>query len=321
MTAETTHDDLVRRIKTLSERLWEGHCKAPDIDAWLSNFDGRHSTDLATEQLHALHLLASVSYFGLRELRVLLRAMFRDCFRYPIIQHLRADLGGVCDTAEIQARFASELAATRFIGMGNPAESGTHLLYYFRQENRLPRTLFVHQHELLTSAATDSTVDFADANLKRVVFIDDLCGSGEQSVRYSRTLLRDLRNVASRRSRKLEFQYLVLFGTTSGLARAKSESDFDLVDAVSELDETYHTYGVNSRVFRKPPDGIGKDVSEVIARAYGSELWPAWPLGYDDGALLLAFHHNVPDNTLPILWYEEGQLLWTAAFPRRPKIY
>ncbi|HYU31029.1 MAG TPA: hypothetical protein VEW48_02620 [Thermoanaerobaculia bacterium] len=320
MSAEATHDELIRRVKTLSERLWEGHCQAPDIEAWLCNFDGRHCGDTSGERLHALHLLASVSYFGLREIRVLLRSMFRDLYRYPIVQRLRDDLGGTTDAVEIEHRFNEELLATRFIGMGNPAESGTHLLYYFRQENRLPRSLFVHQHELLTSAATDPNVDFNPSNLKRIVFIDDLCGSGEQSVRYSRTLLRDLKDVAVRRGRDIAFHYLVLFGTSSGIARAERESSFDVVDAVSELDATYQTFGDDSRVFRRPPHAIEPATSKHLATEYGSELWPEWPLGFENGQLLLAFHHNVPDNSLPILWFDESDPSWVAAFPRHPKI-
>lgn len=316
-----TYDALIRRVKTLSERLWEGHCREPDVEAWLANFDGRHSKNGEdAERLHALHLLASVSYFGLRELRILLRTMFRDLYRYPIIQRIRQDLGGSRDEAEIAAQFDKELGSTRFIGMGNPAESGTHLLYYFRQENRLPRSLFVHQHELLTSAATDPDVKFALPELRRVVFIDDMCGSGEQSVRYSRTLLRDLRDVSKRTGQSVEFQYLVIFGTAAGMDRARKESDFDLVDAVSELDHTYVTFGAQSRVFRKPPEAIDRDLAEAVARGYGGELWPTWPLGFENGQLLLAFHHNVPDNSLPILWFDEGEPTWSPAFPRQPKI-
>lgn len=320
MTTQSTEDKLQRRIKELSELLWEQRCTKPDIDAWLNNFNGRHCGDIATEHRHALHLLSSITYFGLRELRVLLRSMFRDLFRYPIVQKLRSDLGGTNDGDLIAQHFKLELNATRFIGMGSPAESGTHLLYYFRQENRLNRSLFIHQHEILTSAATDLDADFVDPLLKRIVFVDDLCGSGEQAVRYSRTLLRDIKTVAARRGRNIEFQYLVLFGTSHGLARAKHHSDFDIVDSVNELDETDKTFGPESRVFRKPPDTIDKSISHTLASKYGEELWADHPLGFDDGQLLLAFHHNIPDNSLPIFWWDEGTAPWYPAFPRYPKI-
>lgn len=321
MSTDETREEQIRRLKMLSERLWEGRCKGPDIDAWLNNFDGRYcGGDSEKERLHALYLLAHVSYFGLPEIRVLLRAMYRDLFRYPIIQTLRQELGGTKDAELIGQRFEEELQATRFVGMGNPAESGTHLLYYFRQENRLSRSLFVHQHELLTSAATDPDVDFSPSDLKRIVFIDDFCGSGEQSVRYSNKILRVLDDVAKRHGRKVEYFYFVLFGTIDGLNHARSKSRFDVVEAVGELDSTDQTFGADARIFKRPPGGVTAETARRLAFHYGRELYPHWPLGYENGQLLLAFNHNIPDNSLPILWFDKGQPAWTAIFPRHPKI-
>ena len=204
--------------------------------------------------------------------------------------------------------------------MGNPAESGTHLLYYFRQENRLPKSLFVHEHELLTSAATDPDADLSPPDLKRIVFIDDFCGSGEQSVRYSRTVLRALNDIAKRRGREVKYFYFVLFGTEDGLARARSESEFDMVEAVGTLDSTDQTFGADARIFRRPSGAISAATSKHLAFQYGRELFPRWPLGFEDNQLLLAFHHNIPDNSLPILWFDEGTPAWMAIFPRHPKI-
>ena len=82
------------------------------------------------------------------------------------------------------------LAETRFLGIGNPSESGTHLLYYFRQENQLAPSLFVHPHELFDKLRENRATTF---RLKRLIFLDDFCGSGTQACRYSRRLLPKLR--------------------------------------------------------------------------------------------------------------------------------
>jgi hypothetical protein len=311
---------LVGRIKLLSEMLWEGRCTNPEIDDFLANFDGSVLGEADEERLHALHLLANVSFFGLRELRILLRSLYRDLFRYPIVQRIRSDLGGTRDVDAVHAAFDLELGATRFMGMGNPAESGTHLLYYFRQENQLPKDLFVQEHALVSGPTTDPTTLLVPPGLKRVVFLDDLCGSGSQAVEYSQTLLQDLRAIADRESRDIEFQYLVLFGTVGGMKHARDNTDFDVVQAVNEIDETYKTYSNGSRLFQSPPDGVTKANSRTLAESYGSMLWAPHPLGFDDSQLLLAMHHNVPDNSLPVIWYDERSD-WRPAFPRYAKVY
>jgi hypothetical protein len=223
------------------------------------------------------------------------------------------------DLGVINTQFDLELMSTRFLGMGNPAESGTHLLYYFRQENRLPKRIFVQQHSLLSGPVTDPKTVILPTDLKRLVFVDDLCGSGTQARDYSRTLLQDIQTVAKRENRSIEFQYLVLFGTEDGMKRVATETSYDIVRAVSEIDQTYKTFGSDSRVFRKPMSGIDAKESEKVSRKYGEELWKDWPVGFDDGQLLLAFHHNVPDNSLPILWFDEDPK-WRPAFPRNHKV-
>ena len=319
MKLSDTRLELLGRIKTLSERIWESRCREPDISRWLENFDGSALGKIEQERDHALHLLAHVTYFGLRELRVLLRAMYRDYFRYPLMQRVRERLGGTRDLKAIRRELELEIRATRFLGMGNPAESGTHLLYYFRQENSLPKNLFVHHHGLFSGPISESATRIEPPDLRRVVLIDDLCGSGQQAIQYSRSLLRDLKKVAKRDGRNLDFHYLVLLGTESGLENVRKNTDFSRANAVSLIDDAYKTFSTNSRVYREPPSGIDRSIGQSVAVHYGSILWPNHPLGYGNRQLLLAFHHNVPDNTLPMIWYDEHPS-WQPIFPRYHKI-
>lgn len=69
-----------------------------------------------------------------------------------------------------------------------------------------------------------------------------------------------------------------------------------------------------------PPHIDGKILREM-ALCYGKLLLPLHPGGFDDNQLLIGFHHNTPDNTLPIIW-AEGTVTqaWTPAFRRYPKI-
>ena len=86
--------------------------------------------------------------FGNRQMRELIRVLYRDLFRYPIIEAVRRRNRDTTDSALIQRQFERRLHKTRFLGVGNPSESGCHLLYYYRQMNSLPTNLFIHGHQI-----------------------------------------------------------------------------------------------------------------------------------------------------------------------------
>jgi len=82
-----------------------------------------------------------------------------------------------------------ELDCTRFLGIGNPSESGVHLLYYFRQENCLPKDVFIDASRAFKSTVTPDgniSVQIGNPDITRYVFIDDICGSGDTAITYSK---------------------------------------------------------------------------------------------------------------------------------------
>jgi len=319
VTHEQEVDRLLDKLRILNERVWERRVERPAITEWLRNYaDELYAT--AGEAFHALFLLSQFVYFGDREVRELLRSMYRDLYRYPIVEELRRASGDTLDYALLGKGFREELAATRFLGIGNPAESGTHLLYYFRQENRVPKANFSTETQLFDRRLDDPDLQLADPAVKRLVFIDDFCGSGNQATAYSNKLLRVLRDVAHRAGRPLHTSYLVLVASVSGLERVRNNTLFDRVDAVFELDTTYKSLELTSRHFTTCPGGITREAARTMAAHYGGQLFAAHPLGYQDGQLLLGFHHNVPDNTLPIIWWDEAPSSWTPILRRYPKV-
>ena len=79
-------DTLGTRIVTLDERVWEGIANGPAVENWLGNFVGRTGAPVDLERLHALYLLSQFMYFGVREIRVLLKSMYRELFLLPLAQ-------------------------------------------------------------------------------------------------------------------------------------------------------------------------------------------------------------------------------------------
>ncbi len=74
-------------------------------------------------------------------------------------------------------------------------------------------------------------------------------------------------------------------------------------------------------LFRHLDPSLSLERIEQFARHYGEGIYPGSGLGYSNGQLLLGFHHNVPDNTLPIFWMDEFDREWDALFPRYTKVY
>lgn len=319
---EDLRERLKYKIKVLTETVWEEKLHWPDVERWLENFSDAENEPYS-EELHALYLLSQFMYFGSREIRELLRALYRDLFRYPLIKDIRKGNKNTRDTKFLEKQFSDALSATRFLGIGNPSESGPHLLYYFRQENALPKDLFIHAHEALTPLTAKVPALFQDNEVHRLVFIDDFCGSGSQATEYSKHVLRRIRNAKP----DLEISYFVLFALRDGLDYIRRHSRFDKVDAIYELDDSYRCFTSNTRYFTKSGGPLNKDFAASMCQKYGMWLvkddpvMHSSPLGWRNGQLLLGFHHNTPDNTLPIIWYDEKSSDWVPIFRRYPKVY
>ena len=129
-----------------------------------------------------------------------------------------------------------------------------------------------------------------------------------------------MRDAAANLGIDVDIWYLTLLATDDGLASVRATGLFDNVESLSILDATYRVFGGVSQYFIGAPSSISKWVAESVMKYYGGSLVPGDPLGYGDCQLLLGFQHNVPDNTLPIIWAERTLPLWHPIFLRRGKI-
>ena len=307
---DDTRDVLVQKLKALTQYLWSDMVNWPMIAEWLKNFpEGQAGGQ--NERLHGAFLLSQFMYFGIREMRELLKALYRDVYKYPIVERHRRSHSDSVDCKQLNALFEAELQQTRFLGVGNPSESGTHLLYYFRQENGLPRRLFINGHEVFDRTGGTATPRLKEPDIRHYVFIDDFCGSGTQATRYSASLVADIKRL----NPETHVSYYVLFSTARGIERVKAGTAFDDVACVCELDETFRCFSETSRYFRNTVEAIDKEFAEAMCRNYGADLLPGHELGYDDGQLLIGFFHNVPDNTLPVIWKRQSEPIpWVPRF-------
>jgi hypothetical protein len=309
------------RLKDLIEHAWEHEVRWSQIEAWSRNFTGL-TAPVDEEQAHGLFALSRFMYFGKRLVRELLRSLYRDHFESPLLQRIRRNYANTSDTVLLRSIYQTELSATRFIGVGNPAESGAHLLYYFRQVNRLSKNLFADVlGEFLTSAdAKTGEIRYTqrDSSINRYVFFDDLVGSGSQVNQYLSAHLQRIRAGSS----GLDIRFMSLFATTDGLDRLNSANLFDgKASCLFELDDSYKAFHTSGRYFSGSPSWFDVNRLQALAVTYGARLQPKRHLGYRNGQLLLGLSHNTPDNTLPIFWDEGNRVPWCPIFVRYDKKY
>ena len=311
-----------RRLRTLAAQAWDGEVRWSDMTAWAENFIGstapRHD-----EELHALFALSRFMYFSRRLTREMLKALYRDHFEAPTMQRIRRNFKGTRDVYLLRKQYQDQLSATRFVGLGNPAESGAHLLYVFRQVNDLPKDCFAALQAAFASKpsrtrAGEIEYQICNASVYRIVFFDDIVGSGTQATQY---LSEELKRIRSG-DPNLQLSFLALFATTEGLERLNAPELFDgHANCLFELDSSFKAFSGDARYFAESPEWFKATAFQAMARQYGANLQPDQPVGYKDGQLLLAFAHNTPDNTLPIFWDQGTRKHWHPIFPRFDKKY
>lgn len=319
---------LYNKIKALNETLWGNKAQNPTIQKWLDNY----ATE--DEKNHSLYLLSKFMYFGESCIRNLCISMYRDLYRYPIIKNIRQSLGGSLEEAIIEPIFDAIQRNTVFVSIGNPSESGATLLYYFRQENKLSKNQFADTNNLIVE--TGSTIDLKNKNIEYYIFIDDFCGTGSQ-VTTDKDLC-DKINKIKTLNPNAKIMYFMLFGTTKGMGYIKDKGIFDRVESVVELDKSHRCFDDDTRFFDNKTK-FDKLKAKGYCYKYGLPLMKSIckksnvpvhlldtashgvALGYGDCQLLIGFHYNTPDNTLPIIWYNEDEVSWFPIFKRYNKIY
>ncbi len=196
------------------------------------------------------------------------------------------------------------------------------MLGEFRKTNSIKKDLFIERSELLNLTLGD---------IEHFVFIDDICGSGHQAYNENKKYVSHIKN----RFPHSKIHYYSLVGLEEGLEYLNKNRDYDYLESVLRLDKTYKCFSSESRIFKNNEDSINQDDLKEICEYYGIQLYESillrqrydvsqanhHKLGYNDSQLLIGFYHNTPDNTLPIIWYNEDMITWNPIFPRANKVY
>lgn len=311
-------DQLLKKIQSYIKTIWFSKVDQNKIDGWLSNFKNTDSNKEEREKLNMLYLLSKFSYLGEKEVRVLLKSLYRDLFKRPIIYEIRKKLNDTLIIETINREFKKEFKRTKFVAVGGVSESGASLMMPFRQENSIPEGKIIGQDNIFQNVINNGKIEktIKDISTLRYIFIDDFIGSGIQG---KEKLKNDIK-LLKENNKNIEINYYVLVATENGLKALRELNHFDSVEAVFTLDDTFKVFDVNSRYYTTTHSEIDLNFSKEIATRNGRTLVKKEEhiLGFGDCQLLLGFSHNTPNNTLPVFWGEKNK--WKHIFKRFAKI-
>jgi len=303
-------DQLLKKVESYMKSIWINRIDKNKLNNWLNNFEDSTIDIDEKEKLNMLFLLSKFSFLGDNEIRSLLKCLFRDLFKRPIIQRIRKELGDTLVLEDINKKFSVEFEVTKFVAIGGVSESGAMLMYPFRQENdEISEKNIILQSEILKENIGGQK-EIALPSVQRYIFIDDFIGTGSQGKDKLKKDVESLKNL----NKNLELCYYVLVATEDGLEELNKLNLFTSVEAVFVLDGTFKAFEEESRYYKTTHNGIDREYAKKVAEKYGQTLFYTQELGFGDCQLLLGFDHNTPDNTLPIFWGEENG--WKYIFKR-----
>lgn len=182
-------------------------------------------------------------------------------------------------SGELKKIFNNDFSKVNFFGLGDyGSDSGIQFLYRLRQYIGITETHFPKDYNSLSEEITS------------IVFIDDIIGSGKQATDFCNQKLLNV---------NVNKYYYSFIAFESGIQRIKNNSSFREVLSVVKLKEHNKAFSDNSELF---PNKKLRDEIEAMSEIYGKQLYPKWPLGFEDSQALIVFWYNTPNNTLPIIW-------------------
>lgn len=275
--------------------VWENRLSQRNIKAWFNNFKGEVS-NADEEQEIALKLLLNFIYYNEREVKYLCKSAY-SVFQKEIIKEFILE-GHSID--EAKSMFSEYLKRYKFSCIGRPSESGCFILYYFRQINCLPLSFFLERLDDITE------------NTESLILVDDFLGTGDTAVLFWESPI--IQNII--KNSQIKLYYMVLSALEIGLNKVKANTNFKII-CPQIFGEEYRVFSNSSFIF---PQEEKKESAKKVCEFYGNNLEGGkYALGYKGSEALLGFHHNIPNNTLPVIWSDKKG--WFPLFPREKKIY
>jgi len=267
----------------------------PDvISKWLNNFLNKNEIYLA------LILANKILYYNIDEVRYLWRLILTN----RIKRYLFDDIFGEKysgTTEDINEKFINFLKTKCiFIGFGEICKSGPHMIYSFQQAV----SNFIKKKDICFK-------EYSNLSDKKIIFfLDDFIGTGNQFVKEWKNKIITSNNYKN--NQQLRFIYIVLTGFLSGINNIEKNTLVKVILGTQSMDDRFRCFSDCSLIYENKKE---RKEAEKIMKKVGRMLYNH-PLGYENDQAAVAFCHNAPNNSLPVIWKRMGDDSWYPLFER-----
>lgn len=293
-----TEDALKTLIQDHCVVAWNLPQREESLNEWLNNFDGSALGDYKYERKLALWILLHFTFYTDEEIRGLCRVAHA---KYIHAELMRLYKNGDLNNQSIEQCKLNILKDTLFVPAGVPSESGGHISYIYRQANDLSKSYFD------PSRAND---------VNRIVILDDVSISGHQASGY-------IEQIPAQKGQSKFF--IPLFITENAKQELHQNHPELIIISPVLIDSRSKCFSEDSFVFNSPwSKELAKDALSMCSYygskiVEGSEEMGSYPLGFSNGQMLIGLPHNVPNNSLPIIWHDGHE--WKPFKARHHKKY
>jgi hypothetical protein len=287
-------NQLFESIMKKNEVEWQKFNGPNEIFQWLQNFSDDEEIYLA------LILAEKIMYYTDMRIKYLWKLIISNRVKQYLIDALFMDNLPTDIDRWFEDYLRSECV---FVGYGRAGKSGQSMVYTFKQSHGIKDLVYMEETEFIHFGNDLGAKQF-------VFFIDDFVGSGNQAKdEWNATLNGKSFNDVHIQFPNLNFIYLALAGYSKGKEEIEKNTPVKVILG-EELNETFMCFSDCSAIYLNPSE---RAKAKEVMTARGKILYK-YPLGYDNLELAIAFRHNTPNNTLPVIWKRsEG---WYPLFER-----
>ncbi|MEL7663231.1 MAG: hypothetical protein AAGU10_03765 [Methanosarcina mazei] len=281
----------------IKNKLWNKFRGPNEIFRWLGNFDKE-------EVYFALKLANNISYYYKDQIKYLYSLILNKEVKLFLLSR-SSESEYISDIEGWFQRYLQDKCI--FIGYGQAGDSGQHMVYTFKKSHKIRFLNYMELSQFLTLSEDDIV------NKEVVFLLDDFVGSGNQAINNwnSDVAGKSFRSI-SEEYPHLQFVYLVLVGFKEGKEKIEGELPIKVIIG-DELDETCKCFSDTSIIFEEPSE---RNNAKNVMVVKGKKLVPRMPLGFNNMQSVVAFDHNTPNDSLPVIWVNKSDGSWCPLFER-----